>query len=271
MTAPPAVVAPPDRAGRERGVGTALSDGAAVAGRNLRRLRRTPASLASAVIFPLIFLFGFMAVLRRTLEGRGLDYVQYMPPIIVVQAMFFTAMGSAFMLADDRQSGVLDRCRSLPVHRWAPLLGRVAADLARAGLSLVVVIVASMILGFRFEAGVGSAAAFVVVALAFTVTATAGCAVVGLQAPDPASASSTLFIPYLPSLMLSTGFVPVEAFPGWLQPVVEWQPVSLTVDALRTLATGGPTIRPLVEAGVVLAVLAAVFGTLCARTYRRLP
>ena len=254
----------------ETGLGAAIRHSGLIAGRNVTRTLRNPVSVASAVLFPLIFFFGFLSVLRRTLEAQGLDYEQYLPPIIVVQAMFFTAISSAFFLADDRLLGILDRCRSLPVHRVAPLAGRVLADLARSAVSLVVLVVVAMLFGFRFDAGPLGAVGFAAVALLFTVTAASACALVGLRAPSPEAASSTLFLPYLPLLMLSSGFVPVAAFPGWLQPFVRWQPVSLTVDALRALSSGGETLTPVIRAFAVLVVLALGFGALGARTYRRL-
>lgn len=252
----------------ERGPGAALRHGGLVAGRNLLRYRRNPASVASAAVSPLIFLLGFSAVLSRSLDAHGIDVVQYLPPVVVVQAMFFTAISSAYFLADDRSTGVLERCRSLPVNRWAPLVGRLGADLVRSTGSVVVLLVAAGVLGFRFTAGVPAALGFVAVALLFTVAAATACSLVGLTAASPEAASSTLFLPYLPLLMLSSGFVPVTGFPGWLQPVVRWQPVSLTVEALRVLADGGPTTVAVLRAVAVLFVVTATFGALGARAFR---
>jgi hypothetical protein len=112
----------------ERGIGAAARHGGIVAGRNVVLLTRNPSVIAGTVAFPLIFFFGFYAVLRRSPESQGLDDAQYLPPIVVVQAMFLTAIASAFQLADDRFQGILERCRSLPISPWAPLAGRVAAD-----------------------------------------------------------------------------------------------------------------------------------------------
>lgn len=253
----------------ERGVAAALRHGGLVAGRNLRVGLRHPRTIFTATVMPLIFFFGFLAVLRRSLEARGLDYEQFLPPIVVIQAMFFTGMASAMLLADDRVRGLQERCRSLPISRWAPLVGRVAADLARAVASVAVLLVAAVAVGFRFEAGVLAAAGFVGVALLFAVAACAGFGTAALAARDPEAVLPTLALPYLLLLMLSSGFVPVEGFPGWLQPVVRWQPVSLCAEALRALSSGGPTTAPVVRAVVVLAGLTAVFGVLGARAYRR--
>jgi ABC-2 type transport system permease protein len=252
----------------ERGAGPALRHGGLVAARNVRVAVRNPRSVLATVVFPLIFFFGFLAVFRRTLEARGLDYEQYLPPIVVIQAMFFTGLASAAALADDRLRGLLERCRSLPINRWAPLVGRVAADVGRAAVSIAVLLAAATAIGFRFEAGPVAAAGFVAVALLFAVAACAAFGAVGLAAPDPQAVLPTLALPYLVLLMLSTGFVPVEGFPGWLQPVVRWQPVSLTAEALRALAAGGSTAVPVLRAVAVLAVLAGAFGLVGSRAYR---
>jgi len=221
-----------------------LRDSSMVAERNLRIMVRSPSSVLGAVLFPLIFLFGFFGVLGRSMDARGLDYAQYLPPVIVIQAMFFTAIASAFFLADDRARGMFDRYRSLPIARGAILGGRAAADTVRASASLAVVVGGGTVLGFRFEPGPIGAVGFAGLALLAALTLAAGCGIIGLIAPSPEAATSMLFLPYLPLLMLSTGFVPVEGFPGWLQPFVAWQPISLTVDALRAIAQGGPTAVP---------------------------
>lgn len=249
---------------------SSLRGGLVLAGRNLTLWRRNPSSVVGTFVFPLVFLLGFSVVLRRTMELRGLEYDQYLPPVIVVQAMFFAAIASAFWLCGDRLAGLLDRFRSLPIGRSAVVVARALADGARALGSLAAVVLGAMALGFRFEAGLPAALGFVVVALLFALVVAAGCSMVGLRSSDPQAAISALFLPYLPLLMLSTGFVPVEGFPGWLQPFVRHQPVSLTVDALRALASGGPTTELVVRALAALAALLLVFGALGARTFRRL-
>lgn len=249
---------------------SALRDGAILVRRNLVHLRRNPASIASMSVMPLIFLFGFFAVLGRSMDDLGIDYAQYLPPIIVVQAMFFTAISSAYFLAADRSAGVLERYRSLPMHRWSVVVGRLGADAVRALVSMAIVVAGASLLGFRFGAGAAAAIGFAACALLFALVAAAGCALVGLTARSAEAATSTLMLPYLPLLMLSTGFVPLSGFPGWIQPFVQWQPVSLTVDALRSLSSGGPTARPVAEAAIALGVLGVFFSWRSASAFRRM-
>lgn len=218
---------------------TALDQSARLAGRNLRRMRRNPASIAGAVVTPLVFQLGFFIVLRRMLEAQGIDYAQYLPPAIVVQATLNAAIGSAFWLADDRSTGFLDRNRSLPISRVAPLAGRMLADLSRAVVSMVVVLATGAVLGFRFAGGPLAGVVFVALVLLWTAAAVGGFGLVALHARNPEAAANLLTVPFLPLLLLSTAFVPAERFPSLLEGAVGAQPVSVVIGALRTLSDGG--------------------------------
>jgi len=253
----------------ERGWRAALDHGGLVLGRNLK-LFRNPASAVGMTLFPLLFLLGFTMILTRSLDGVGIDAAQFLPPTVVVQAMFFAAMSTAFYLAADRTSGLIGRLRTLPIHRSAPIVGRLGADACRSLISMATLLVAATIIGFRFQAGPIAAVGFVLVALLFSLTASALFDAWVLAAGDPTAATQVMAVPYLPLLMLSKGFAGVEGFPGWLQPFVRWQPISLTVDALRALAEGGPTATPVLKAVGVLSVLFVALIAVATRAFRRL-
>jgi ABC-2 type transport system permease protein len=253
----------------QRGLGAAIRDSSLIYGRNVK-LFRNPASMLGMTVFPLIFLLGFTLVLTRSLDRIGIDAAPFLTPTVVVQAMFFAAMSSAFYLAQDRTTGLVGRLRTLPIHPAAPVLGRLAADVTRSAISLTVLVACASVLGFRFRAGPVAAAGFVLVGLLFSLAVAAGYVAWVLAASDPTAATQVMSVPYLPLLMLSTGFAAVEGFPGWLQPFVRWQPVSLTVDALRVLAEGGPTAMPVAKATVVLGTVVVVFVTVATRSFRRL-
>lgn len=245
-----------------------LAQSVVLTGRNVTRLRRNPASLVSAIVIPVVFFLGFYCVLDQLLATVGLDFATYATPTILVQAMFFAALSSGVFLAQDVTGGMLQRARSLPIARSAPILGRLGADLVRGVISLTVLLVVAAAFGFRFRAGAAAAVAFVGLALLFLAALVAGCGAVALSARSPEAAVQTLFLPYLPLLMLSTGFVPAEQFPGWLQAFVRYQPVSETVEGLRALSAGGPTAGPVLVALLWLLGLLAGFTVLAARAYR---
>lgn len=246
-----------------------LADSRLLGGRAMTRSVRNPATILGAVLFPLLFFVLFNIVMRAVMEARGFDYRQLLPPTIVVQAMFFSGMSSAYYVAGDRLSGFSGRLRSLPIARAAPLVGRSVADLARAAISLVAVVAAGVATGMRFGAGAPAAVGFVALALSFALAVALAMGLLGYVASSPEAAASMASIPYLPLLMLSSGFVPVDDFPGWMQPLVRWQPVTCVIDALRALAGDGSIRSTIGPALAWIVALAVLFGWLGARAFRR--
>lgn len=246
----------------------ALDQSLRFAGRNLRRMRRNPSTLAGTFVTPLVFLFGFFVVLQRTLASQGIDYAQFLPPAVVVQATLNAAMGSAFWLADDATTGVLARARSMPISRLAPLAGRILADLTRVAVSTVVILAVGALLGFRFSGGVLAAVAFLGLVLLWSAAAAAGFGLIALRSRNPESTANLLTLPFLPLLLLSTAFVPAERFPAGLEPLAGHQPVSAVIDALRALATDGLAPGPLVPALAWALGLLVLFLALSVRLQR---
>jgi ABC-2 type transport system permease protein len=249
-------------------VSTTIGQSAHFAVRNLRRMRRNPATVVGAVVSPVVFLLGFDLVLGRTLEADGVEYGQYLPPAIAVQSTLNVAIGSAFWLADDVATGMLSRARSMPIARVAPLLGRVFADLTRSILSTVVVLAVGTLLGFRFSGGAAAFVAFWLLVTLFSAASAAGFGLIALRSRNPEAAANLLTLPFLPLVFLSTAYVPAERFPAALEGVVAAQPVSVVIDALRGLANGnGPGSA--LPALLWCAGLLLVFLLLAERAVRR--
>ena len=249
--------------------GRFTDDTAHLAGRAIRIWSRNPASIAGAVVFPLLFFGLFNLVMRRLMQARGFDYAQLLPSTVVVQAMFFAAMSSAYYVAADRLSGVMARLRSLPIHRAAPIVARSLGDMSRATISVVVLLLVGIAAGMRLRAGVGGAIGFVLVALVFVGVVALGMGLLGYRASSPDAAASMASMPYLPLVMLSNGFAPLSDFPGWLQPFVRHQPVTRTIDVLRALSSGGSTVPPLAIWAGWMVGLAFVFAVLSARAFAK--
>ena len=231
---------------------------AVLAARNLRQAR-AGRSVGLTVVFPLTFFAGFMVVFRRLMADYGIAYEQFLPPAIVVQTTALVAMSACYMIAGDARSGLIARYRTLPMSAAVVPAARLVVDAARAAVAVAVILVAAVLVGFRFTAGAARAAGFVLLAVGFAVVLAAGCAALGLGARDPEQVYSALTLPYLVLTTVSTAFVPVDAFPGWLQPVVEVSPFSAQVDALRALSTEGADQR-VWPALVWLLVLGLLFG-----------
>jgi ABC transporter DrrB family efflux protein len=249
----------------------------ALARRDLLRALATPATTVQSVVFPAVLLMVLLAVFGTAVEAvDGQPYVQRITPALVISGAAFGSLGAVGGLFEDRRSGFFDRLRLAPVvggdgNRGftALLLARSASEHVRVFVTAVCLVVLGYVFGFRFEAGIGRALAFFVVA-----TVCGACfAWVGFALATRGSSMEAVVPPvsllFLILLFLSHGMVPIEAFPGWIQPVVEVSPSSLMMLALQRLAGGGEVLWPLVGALAWTAAITAVFGQLSLRGLTR--
>ena len=255
----------------ESGIQRAIADSLTIGWRNMIRLSRTPAAITSALVFPVIFLTCFLFTFQRFMAGtQEINYVQYLVPIITLQAVFFTAMGAGVSLAKDIQTGMLQRCRSLPISRIAVFGGLIVAYLLRAVITTIILLLFAHLYGFRFQTGFLSVIGFILLTLLFTATSVAGYAALALKIRQLDLVQSLLVVPYAPLLFLSTGFTPAENFPHWLQPIVQHQPVSYTAAALRAFANSGQSLFfPLLWALVWLIGLLLILGAIAVQLYQK--
>ncbi|MEU6476615.1 ABC transporter permease [Streptomyces sp. NPDC047017] len=236
-----------------------------------RDLRRSfsKGALIGTVVQPLLFFGIFYATFSRMLHAKGIDYGRFVTPTLVVQALMFVAIASAMSLATDRGSGLFNRLRTMPIAASALGTARLLVVAAEALTSTVVVTLVAHLAGFRFHAGPVAAIGFLLVAVAFTVALAAVTATLGLGLRNQEALAAALYLPYLPLLVVSTGFVPATLFPDWLQPVVRNSPVSAVIDALRALSGGEPTAGRVLPAVFWCAGLALFFGWTTARAFRK--
>lgn len=241
-----------------------------LAGRNAKRLLRSPVTLVQSVFFPTLLLLTLLAAFGRVIGGSVSDYATRMVPQLVIAAGAFGAAGTGIAVHMDREAGMIDRLRSLPIDRRAYLAAAVAADALRATAAAAVLAVIGHVFGFRFHQGVAAMAAFFVVAAAFS-TIWGWLAVrVGLVAQASEAVGSAMNGPVLMLFFLSSGFVPVEGFPGWLQPVVRANPLSVAVETLIGLSAGGEVLVPALQTAAWIAALTAVLAPSAVRRYRTL-
>jgi ABC-2 type transport system permease protein len=239
-----------------------------LAARNLRQAL-TGRAIALMVAFPLLFFVGFLVVFRELMAARGIDYEQFLPPAIVVQAGLLVAMSACFMLAGDTSSGLLNRYRSMPMHAAVVASARLAVDAVRASVATVVIVLAAFVAGFRFHGSAFATVAFFAVAVGFAVVLATGCTALALRSKEPEHVYAMLTLPYLLALTISTANVPVGEFPGWLQPVVRVSPVTAVIDLLRALSTGTTAAAQLWPALAWMGGLSALFGFAAIRAFRR--
>jgi oleandomycin transport system permease protein len=165
-------------------------------------------------------------------------------------------------LNTDLRKGVFDRLRSLPLARWAPLAGRITADLVKQAWSVLLLLGVGAILGFRMGTSVVDLLAAVALILVFALAFSWVAVLVGVLAADPEKVQIFGFTALFPLTFVSNVFVPAETMPGWLQAFVNVNPVTLLADASRGLMVGGPVAGPvagsLLWAGVILAIFAPI-------------
>ncbi|MBA3780252.1 MAG: ABC transporter permease [Nocardioides sp.] len=195
------------------------------------------AGVVATVVQPLVFFAIFYCTFAGMLEHRGIDYGRFVTPTVMVQALMFIAIGSATELSGDRASGVFVRLLTSPIDMRAMTLAHLSVVALQAVLSTTVIALVGHVIGFRFEHGVLGVVGFVLLAVGFAVSLSLATATIALRLGNAEALSAVLHLPYLPLLVLSTGFVEAELFPGWLRPLVSASPVSGVVDALRALST----------------------------------
>jgi ABC-2 type transport system permease protein len=194
--------------------------------------------LVSGALTPVVFFVCFYVPLHGRFDRSGFDYAQYLTPVILLQAGLFTAIMAAQNAGVDAAAGVRDRLASLPISRLAPTMARMSVVLAMPVVATAGGLIIGSLFGFRFDAPLLDIVAFLILVVVFALAWSLLSDSLGSVVTNSESVGQALMIPQLILVMLSTGIVPVEAFPEWVQPVVRNQPVSQFADGLRALSTG---------------------------------
>jgi ABC-2 type transport system permease protein/oleandomycin transport system permease protein len=246
-----------------------LSDTLVVTERNLIRLTRAPEMLVAFTVQPIMFILLFGFVFGGAIRVPGSSYIEYLIPGIVVQTIAFGGFVTAIGLNDDMQKGLIDRFRSLPMARAAVLAGRTSADVVTSALSMTVLILTGLIIGFSFHTSPGHVIIGLVLALTFGYALLWACAFLGLLVKTPEAANAIGFIVVFPVTFISSAFVPVQTLPTPLRQVAEVNPFTIVVNELRWLWTGLPSPDHLWQAFAWVGFILIVFSPLAVQRYRR--
>ena len=247
----------------------AVADALSVAKRNLIAMARTPQVLVFSTIQPIIFVLLFRYVFGGSIHIPGVRYVDYLMAGIFVQTVTFGAMNTGVGLADDLQKGLIERFRSLPMARSAVLSGRAIADTVRNLFVIALMVVMGFIVGFHLHTNVAELAGAVVVLLVFGLAMSWVMALVGLMTRNAEAAQAAAFPLMALLVFASDAFVSTKSMPGPLRAYANHQPVSATVDAVRALVLGGPTLSKVALAVAWAAGIVAVFAPIAVRRYRQ--
>ena len=246
-----------------------VSDTLIMAERNLVRLPRKPELLIAFTIQPIMFVLLFRYVFGGAIHTGRVAYVDFLIPGIIVQNIAFGGFVTALGLNEDVHKGLIDRFRSLPMARPAVLAGRTLSDVVTNLLSVCVLVITGVIIGFSFNAGVLDVIAGFGLLLLFGYAFSWVFALVGLLASTPESANSAAFIAVFPLTFISSAFVPVATLPSALRAFAQVNPFTRVVDAMRSLWLGYPARNNVWAAVVWALVILAVFSPLAVARYRR--
>ena len=246
-----------------------VTDTLIIAERNLVRLPRRPDLLLAFTVQPIMFVLLFAYVFGGAIPTPGHTYIDFLIPGILVQTMAFGGFVTAMGIAEDLRKGLVDRFRSLPMSRSAVLAGRTLSDIVTNGISITVMLVVGVIIGFGFESPFLHVVFGILLLLLFGYAFSWVFAFIGLTSSSPEAAQSVGFILIFPLTFISSAFVPPETMPAALQWFAEVNPFSITVNAIRALFIGDPAGNSIWEALAWSVGIAAVFAFLAVTKYKR--
>ena len=219
-----------------------FSDTRVMLGRSLRHVTRSTDTIITVTIMPIAFLLLFVYVFGGAIRTGTDNYVNYLLPGILLIAIASGVSYTAFRLFNDLQSGIFERFHSMPIARSSVLWGHVLTSVVANAISVVVVVLVALLMGFRSGAGVLAWLAVAGILILFTLALTWLAVIPGLSArsADGAIAFSypLIFLPFI-----SSAFVPTDTMPGPVRAFAEYQPVTAIVNAIRDLFTAQPVKR----------------------------
>jgi ABC-2 type transport system permease protein len=262
-----------------------VNDSLVIARRNLIRMTRIPEMILFGVIQPVMFVVLFTYVFGGSMKiGNTTDpevYKNFLMAGIFAQTVTFATAGAGAGIADDMHKGLIDRFRSLPMARGAVLTGRTVADLVQTAITLFILAIVALIVGWRpgsaeptnFGKILGAFGLLLLLGYAFTWIG----ALIGLSVRTPEAATSGGLIWLFPVTFISIAFVDSSQMTPWLRHVADWNPFSATVQACRQLfgdpglsqSSAWPMQHPVWASLIYSIVIVVIFRTLAVRKYRR--
>ncbi len=245
-----------------------IGDTAVLTGRSLRHIARSPDTIITTAVMPIAFMLLFVYVFGGAIETGSDSYVNYLLPGILLITIASGIAYTAYRLFLDLQGGIFERFQSMPIARSSVLWGHVLTSVVANLISLVVVVLFALLIGFRSGAGVLTWLAIAGILMLFTTALTWIAVIAGLSAKtvDGASAFSypLIFLPFI-----SSAFVPTETMPGPVRWFAEHQPVTSIVNTIRDLLAQQPIDSDIwVALAWCVAVLVGAYAT-AITAYRR--
>jgi len=248
---------------------SAVSAALAFGWRGMLKVKHVPEQLLDVTITPVMFLLMFTYLFGGAIAGSTGDYLDYILPGILVMSVLFTTVYSGIALNTDLTRGVVDRFRSLPIARPAPLVGALLGDSVRYLVAGTVIVVLGLALGYRPGAGVTGVVAALALVVVFAFGLSWVFTTLGLLMRSPNAVMNAGFMAIFPLTFLSNVFVDPDTLPSALEAFVNANPISILATASRGLMEGTADAADIAIVLGTAAVLTAVFAPLTTRLYGR--
>jgi daunorubicin/doxorubicin transport system permease protein len=248
---------------------SALSAALTFGWRGMLKVKHVPEQLLDVTITPVMFVLMFTYLFGGAIAGSTGEYLDYILPGILVMGVLFTTVYSGIALNTDLTKGVVDRFRTLPIWRPAPMVGYLLGDLFRYVIASVVMLTVGLIMGFRPDGGVTGVLAGVALLVVFSFAFSWIWTMFGLLMRTEKAVMGISMMVIFPVTFLSNIFVDPKTMPGWLQALVNNNPITHLSAAVRGLMAGQ---WPATEIAWTLGwggAIVAIFGTLTMRLYNR--
>lgn len=260
-------------------INVVLADASVIAKRNVIKITRVPEVLVFVLLSPIMFVLLFAYVFGNSIDVPGTSYREFLIAGIFAQTVLFGATFTGAGIAEDMQKGIIDRFRSLPMSRSAVLAGRTASDVIYNVLSIAIMAITGLLVGWRIRGSALEAVAGFLLLLLFAYAISWVMAYVALVVPSVEVINNASFMVIFPLTFVANTFVPAESLPGPLQAFAEWNPVSAVTQAARELFGNIPAGTPVPDAWsmrnpvlytlIWVVVIVAVFAPLSVARYNR--
>ena len=247
---------------------SALAASLAFGWRGMLKVKHVPEQLLDVTITPVMFVLMFTYLFGGAIAGSTREYLQYILPGVLVMSVLFTTVYSGVALNTDLTKGVVDRFRSLPIWRPAPLVGALIGDSVRYLVAGTVIIALGLALGYRPAAGFTGVVAALALVVLFAFALSWVFTTLGLLMRSPNAVMNAGFMAIFPLTFLSNVFVDPATLPRVLERVVELNPISFLANASRGLMDGSAAGTDILVVLATAAALTAVFAPLTTRLYR---
>ena len=255
-----------------------LADGLTIVRSNMIRIRRVPELVVGALVQPLVMILMFAYVFGGSIAVPGVSYREFLIGGIFALILTFGSTFTGAGLAQDMQAGVINRFRVLPMSRSAVVLGRVISDVGLNSLSLLVMAITGLAVGWRIHDGIANAALAFALLLLFAFALSWIMAYIGLVVRSVEVVNNASLIVIFPLTFVANTLVPSDNLPTVLRTIAEWNPVSTVTHAARQLfgnvpeVAAEPSAWPMQHAALYtlgwIAAIIAIFAPLAIHRYR---